>query len=247
MTQTMKIDPLPLTIRELVSGYSDDGDGGVQGWDGVLDIRPPCQREFVCKDAQRAAVIHSVLQGYPLNAMHWAERPGKLFEIVDGQQRTISIGQYVTGKFSLKGRHFHSLQADEQDALLDCKLTIFVCSGTDSEKLAWDETLNIAGATLTRQELRNAAYTGPWLADARRHFSKPGGPAAGRGKDHLAGAPSVRSISRPPWPGSVPVTASASRPACLPTRTTRLPASSGAIFRRSSAGSSRSSPRCGPA
>jgi len=149
----------------------------------------PHQREFVCKDAQRAAVIRSVLQGYPLNAMHWAQRPGKLFEIVDGQQRTISIGQYVTGDYSLDGKCFHSLQADERDTLLDCKLTIFVCSGTDSEKLAWDETINIAGELLTHQELRNAAYTGPWLADARRHFSKPGGPAAGLGKDHLAGAP----------------------------------------------------------
>ena len=38
---------------------------------------------------------------------------------------------------------------------------IYLCSGTDSEKLEWFKTINIAGEKLTDQELRNAVYHGP--------------------------------------------------------------------------------------
>lgn len=185
----MKIELLDITIRELVEGYHDDGEGGVRGYDGILDIRPPYQREFVYKDKQRDAVIDSVLNDFPLNVMYWAERDDGTHEIIDGQQRTISICQYVHGNFSLDGRYYHSLQSDEQDRILDYELTVYVCTGTDSEKLKWYEIINIAGEVLTKQELRNAVYAGTWLADARRHFSRPGGPAYSLGKDYLTGSP----------------------------------------------------------
>ena len=185
----MKIELLDITVRDLVEGYHDDREGGVTGYDGLLDIRPEYQREFVYKDKQREAVIDSVKEGFPLNVMYWAEREDGTFEIIDGQQRTISIGQYVHGDFSIKGRSFHNLQADEQARILDYELMIYLCSGEPSEKLKWYEIINIAGEVLYPQELRNAVYAGPWLADARRHFSRPGGPAYGLGKDYLTGSP----------------------------------------------------------
>ena len=51
----MKIELKELTIRELVDGYEDNGDDGVIGYVGLLDIRPPYQREFIYKDKQREA------------------------------------------------------------------------------------------------------------------------------------------------------------------------------------------------
>ena len=42
------------------------------------------------------------------------------------------------------------------------------------QKLDWFQTINIAGETLTAQELRNAIYTGALLSDAKRYFSKNG-------------------------------------------------------------------------
>ena len=185
----MKIELLDITVRELVEGYHDDGEGGVIGYDGLLAIRPEYQREFVYKDKQREAVIDSVNNGFPLNVMYWAEREDGSFEIIDGQQRTISIGQYVHGDFSIRSRSFHNLQSDEQARILDYELMIYVCSGEPSEKLKWYEIINIAGEVLTPQELRNAVYAGHWLTDARRHFSSPGGPAYGLGKDYLTGSP----------------------------------------------------------
>lgn len=185
----MKIDLRTVTIRDLVEEYVDDGDGGVKGYAGRLDIRPPYQREFVYKDAQQAAVINTVLNGFPLNVMYWSVTGKDRFEIIDGQQRTISLSRYVRGDFSFKERYFHSLQDDERERILDYELMIYVCDGTDSEKLKWYETINIAGEVLTKQELRNAVYAGPWLSDARRYFSRPGGAAYGLGSDYLTGAP----------------------------------------------------------
>ena len=154
-----------------------------------MDIRPPYQREFIYKDKQREAVIDTITKSFPLNVMYWAVREDENYEVIDGQQRTISISQFVEGDFAYKNRYFHNLQKDEQEQVLNYKLMVYLCSGTDSEKLEWFKTINIAGEKLTEQELRNAVYSGSWVADAKRYFSKNGCAAYGLGSDYLNGAP----------------------------------------------------------
>ncbi len=185
----MKIELKELTVRELTKGYQDNEEQGVVGFDGKLDIRPPYQREFIYKDKQRDAVIHTLTKEFPLNVMYWAVRDDGNFEVIDGQQRTISISQYVDGDFAFENRYFHNLQTNEQEQILNYKLTVYLCSGTDSEKLEWFKTINIAGEKLTDQELRNAVYSGPWVSDVKRYFSKNGCPAYGMGSDYLNGSP----------------------------------------------------------
>ncbi|MBC6428016.1 MAG: DUF262 domain-containing protein [Cellvibrionales bacterium] len=170
----MDIIPKEITIRDLARDYTDNGSDGVTAYGGRLDVRPAYQREFVYDDKQRAKVIDSVIKGMPLNVMYWADLGHGRFEIIDGQQRTISICQYVANEFRYKDRAFHNLQSDEQAAILDYSISVYQCSGTASERLEWFETVNIAGATLTKQELRNAVYHGPWLADAKGYFSRRG-------------------------------------------------------------------------
>ena len=177
-----------ITVRELVDGYQDNAERGVFGYGGKLDIRPPFQREFIYKDRERNAVVDSILKGYPLNVMYWADREDGTFEIIDGQQRTISIAQYVVGDFSFDKRYFHNLPSNKSDLILNYRLMVYVCSGTDSEKLEWFKTVNIAGLKLKNQELRNAVYAGPWVSDAKRYFSKRGCPAYGIGSDYMKGA-----------------------------------------------------------
>ncbi len=185
----MKIDLMKITVRNLVEDYHDDGEGGVRGYGGKLDIRPPFQREFVYKEKQRDAVIETINNGFPLNVMYWAVRENGTYEVIDGQQRTISAAQYVKGDYSLDGRYFHNLQDDEQKRILDYPLQVYVCEGSDSEKLAWFRIINIAGEKLTDQELRNAVYAGPWVSDAKRYFSRPQGPAYGVGDKYVKGSP----------------------------------------------------------
>ena len=186
----MKIKLLDLTVRELVAGYRDDGQDGVRGYGGKLDIRPPFQREFIYKEKERNAVIDSILNGFPLNVMYWSDRGDGTYEIIDGQQRTISIAQYVAEKpgFSFKGLGFDNQQSDIKEKILDYELMVYVCSGTDSERLAWFKVINIAGVKLSDQELRNAVYAGRWVSDAKRYFSRRGSAAAGLGGDYLRGS-----------------------------------------------------------
>lgn len=189
----MKIELKEITVKELAEGYEDNDEEGVVGYGGKLDIRPPYQREFIYKIKQRDAVIDTVTKNYPLNVMYWAVRDDGNFEIIDGQQRTISICQYVEGDFSVKVgafsmyRAFHNLQNDEREQILNYKLTVYLCSGTDIERLEWFRTINIAGEELTDQEMLNAVYHGSWVSDAKRHFSKSNCPAYGLGSDYLSG------------------------------------------------------------
>ena len=183
----MKIELKEITVRDLTYGYEDNEEDGVIGYGGRLDIRPPYQREFIYKDKQRDAVINTITKNFPLNVMYWAVQENGDFEVIDGQQRTISICQFVEGDFAFNNRYFHNLQKDEQEKILNYNLMVYLCSGTDSEKLEWFKTINIAGEKLTNQELRNAVYSGSWVSDAKRYFSKNGCPAYGMGGDYLSG------------------------------------------------------------
>lgn len=176
----MKIEMRTVTVEELIHGYSDTSaqDGGaVVGFAGRLAIRPAFQRNFVYDDTQRVAVIDTLRKGFPLNVMYWSDCGDGRFEVIDGQQRIISIAQYAAAGeqvFEHGGCYFHNLTPDEQRVVLDYGLTVYVCSGTDREKLDWFQVINIAGEELTGQELLNAIYHGPWLEYAKRYFSRAG-------------------------------------------------------------------------
>ena len=189
----MTIELHKITVRELVDGYIDDVDSGVRGYGGRLDIRPPYQREFVYKEKERNAVISTVMKGFPLNVMYWVKNPDGTFEVMDGQQRTISLCQYANGDFSwgeldLGAKFFHRQPQDVQDKFLDYELMVYFCEGEPSEKIDWFKVINIAGLKLTAQEMRNAVYSGPWVADAKRYFSKQGCVAQKIGSPYMNGS-----------------------------------------------------------
>lgn len=191
----MKIELKKITVRELTNGFQDNAEKGVVGYGGKLDIRPPYQREFIYKDKQREAVIDTLTKDFPLNVMYWAVRDDGSFEVIDGQQRTISICQYVEGEYSTvinnfpSYRAFHNLQPDEKEQILNYELMVYICSGTPSERLQWFKIINIPGEKLTDQELLNAIYSGSWVSDAKKYFSKNGCAAYGLGSNYLSGTP----------------------------------------------------------
>lgn len=168
----MKINLHKITISEVFEGYKDSAEEGVVAYSGRLDIRPKYQREFVYGEIQRNAVIKTVKHKFPLNVIYWIENSTGNYELLDGQQRTLSICQYVNGDFSIENRFFHNLTKEEKNQILDYELMIYFCEGTDKERIDWFEVINTAGEKLTPQELLNAVYTGPWLSDAKLKFSK---------------------------------------------------------------------------
>lgn len=180
----MECTETKIKIRDLITGYSDESDfgGPIVGYFGKLDIRPAFQREFVYRKDRQQAVIDTVIHGWPLSNMYWGVSPNGMFQLVDGQQRSNSIALYVVDRaFSVKvdgkDKYFHSLSKELQEKILDYELNVVLIDGTEDEKLKWFERINIAGMELTAQELRNSVFTGTWLYDAKRFFSKHTCPA----------------------------------------------------------------------
>lgn len=122
------------------------------------------------------------MHGFPLNIMYFVDRKNGEYEVLDGQQRIISICRYVTNPAisadipaatgGYNSVNFGNLGQDKKDAMLDYELHVYICEGTDEEKLDWFQVINIAGAVLFKQEIRNALYHGPWLTDAKSAFSR---------------------------------------------------------------------------
>ena len=188
----MTIKQIEVTVRDITRGYVNNEEQGVRGYDGRLDIRPPYQREFIYSEKEQQAVITTVLNGYPLNVMYWVHRSEDAdcpYEVMDGQQRTLSLCEYVDGKFAYEFKNFFNQPKDIQERILNYPLTIYVCEGEASEKLEWFKIINIAGKPLNEQEISNAVYAGPFVTDAKRHFSKTNCGAYRLGRDLVNGTP----------------------------------------------------------
>lgn len=190
----MKIQQSNIKVRDLVRGYINNNEDGVVGYDGKLNIRPPFQREFCYNSEQQKAVINTIVKGFPLNTMYWVRNEDGSFELLDGQQRTLSICEYVAGNFSMEfevglPQSFHNLTDAQQDQILDYELMVYICEGEEKERLDWFRTINIAGEKLTNQELLNINYIGTWLSDAKRKFSKTNCVAYKLGSKYVKGSP----------------------------------------------------------
>ena len=188
----MKITERKVTIRELSEGYIENKDTNeVWGLGNKLNIRPSYQREFVYDTQKRNAVIDSVYNNLPISVMYWNKIDDDKYEVLDGQQRTISICQYVNSDFSMQidgiDKFFHNLSVEAQNRIYDYEITVYVCEGTEDELLKWFRVINIAGEVLTEQELLNATYTGAWLSDAKMHFSRRNCPAKNISEGYVKG------------------------------------------------------------
>ncbi len=194
----MKIEPKQIKIRDVFESYADNGDDGVFAYGGRLAIRPAYQREFVYDQEQAEAVIQTVLKGFPLNVMYWVKVGEDKYEVLDGQQRTLSVMQYLKHQFpiTLDGNKYYwdALPDDKYNSIMDYEFMVYVCEGETSEKLEWFRVVNIAGEKLSEQELRNSVYTGEWLSDAKRYFSKRNCAAKGLSDKYITGDPNRQEL-----------------------------------------------------
>lgn len=176
----MKTDLERFTVEQILEGfvYNELEGKGLFGLAGKLVIQPEYQRNYIYNDGRRdVAVIDSLLREYPLGLIYFNDN-GTQLEVLDGQQRITSVGRFVTGKFAImrNGREqtFSSLDPSLQKLITDSELLVYVCKGTEPEIKEWYQTINIAGVPLTPQELRNAVYSGPFVAAAKAEYSNSG-------------------------------------------------------------------------
>jgi 5-methylcytosine-specific restriction endonuclease McrA len=191
------------TVGDVCKGFVfDRNEGkGLFGLDGQLIIQPEYQRNYIYGDGKRdVAVVESLLKGYPLGLIYFVKNADGMYEVLDGQQRITSFARYVNKSWPFaveldgKPRYFDSLDADQQKLITEAPLTIYVCEGEPSEIQAWFETINIAGVPLVKQELRNAAYHGPFVTKAREVFSNTGNANMNRWQTYVKGDPKRQAI-----------------------------------------------------
>jgi len=182
------------TVEEIVEGfvYNELEAKGLYGLGGRLTIQPEYQRNYIYNDGKKdVAVIDSLLKGYPLGLIYFNVADDGQLEVLDGQQRITSVGRFVTGKFAIKvdGREqsFSSLPADQQTKIMSSDLLVYHCQGTESDIKAWFETINIAGVPLSRQELLNAIFSGPFVTAAKAEFSNSGNANMMKWKTYVRG------------------------------------------------------------
>ncbi|MBY0244532.1 MAG: DUF262 domain-containing protein [Sphingobacteriaceae bacterium] len=176
MKTTLKID---ITVKDICDGfiYNELEGKGLFGLSGKLTIQPEYQRNYIYADGKRdVAVIESILKGYPLGLIYFNKIGDNNLEVLDGQQRITSFGRFVSNKFAIKDlngmeQYFSGIAADKQEKILETKLLIYECEGTESEIKEWFKTINIAGVPLNNQELLNAVYSGPFVTLGKEEFS----------------------------------------------------------------------------
>jgi len=178
MKTTLKTN---ITVEDICEGfvYNELEGKGLFGLSGKLTIQPEYQRNYIyASDSgkKEVAVIESILKGYPLGLIYFNKVSEDALEVLDGQQRITSFGRYVTDKFAVKDengmeQYFSGIAADKQTKILETKLLIYECEGTESEIKEWFRTINIAGIPLNDQELLNAVYSGPFVTLSKAEFS----------------------------------------------------------------------------
>jgi hypothetical protein len=176
MKTTLKTE---ITVDEICDGfvYNELEGKGLFGLSGKLTIQPEYQRNYIYADGKKdVAVIESILKGYPIGLIYFNKVSENNLEILDGQQRITSVGRFVTDKFAIKDangmeQYFSGMAKDKQKKILETKLLIYECEGTEWEIKEWYRTINIAGIPLNNQELLNAVFSGPFVTLGKEEFS----------------------------------------------------------------------------
>ena len=191
------------TVGDICKGfiYDKNEDKGLFGLDGQLIIQPEYQRNYIYGDGKKdVAVVESLLKGYPLGLIYFVLNADGKYEVLDGQQRITSFARFVNQSWTFavnwkgKTRYIDSLAPDERKRILETPLTIYVCEGEASEIQEWFEIINIVGVELTKQEIRNASYHGPFVTEARKMFSNSGNANMNRWRTYVKGDPKRQAI-----------------------------------------------------
>lgn len=192
------------TVADICDGFIfDKTEGkGLYGLGGCLTIQPEYQRNYIYdKGGKDVAVVRSLLRGYPLGLLYFVKTGEDKYEVLDGQQRITSFGRFVntTYPFGIEDeqgnyRYFDSLNKEDQEKILNTRLTIYICEGTAAEIDEWFQTVNIAGVPLNEQERLNASYHGSFVTMARKVFSNSNNSNMNKWLTYIKGDPKRQDV-----------------------------------------------------
>ncbi|GAA0868787.1 DUF262 domain-containing protein [Brevundimonas basaltis] len=89
----MKLKPWEPDLQSLVARMSS----------GAVDLQPEFQRQEVWSSPKKKRLVDTILRGWSIPPIHLVETAGSRFEVLDGQQRLVSIRDFFEDKFSIDG------------------------------------------------------------------------------------------------------------------------------------------------
>jgi hypothetical protein len=142
-----------------------------------LELAAPFQRNPVWTNAQKAFLIDTILNQFPIPELYMQDvvsgNGDERYIVVDGQQRIRAVLDFLQGNYSLDGEeisrqwrtlHFEDLGVDEKKAVFGYKFVVRILPQMNEEGLRKIFTrLNRNVVALNEQELRNATYWGPFI------------------------------------------------------------------------------------
>lgn len=142
-------------------------------------VQPSFQREFVWDIKKASKLIESFILGYPVpNILLGRDPDTENMEVIDGQQRILSICDFFRGRFrdekvfkltgdvdpKFIGKTFDDLEDSVQKKLRNAvlKAVILVYPKDDPNiKYTAFQRINTGSVVLNQQEIRNCIYGGP--------------------------------------------------------------------------------------
>lgn len=126
----------------------------------AINLQPSYQRNYIWTIPDQKFLIDSIHKEYPLPNFFVYRRTPKVLEMVDGQQRAVTINRYFKGDFKDNQRKY--FQETDKDQFLDYKLNIIEITkiykerGESLEEFYW--MVNKRGKHLNAPEVNKARY-----------------------------------------------------------------------------------------
>ena len=181
--EVLKPGRVEKSVKDLIRDYDD----------GELILKPDWQRYYVWTNKQASQLIESIFLQLPIPLIYLNEEEDGTFTVVDGQQRLTALIEFVknkhidplrTGDLKLSGlevlddyngKTFSDLSKKDQRILKNQELSIIRLKQLSDPdlKLTVFRRLNTGSVQLNAQELRNAAFRGPYNDELKKWAKNP--------------------------------------------------------------------------
>ncbi|HEA29568.1 MAG TPA: DUF262 domain-containing protein [Leeuwenhoekiella sp.] len=125
-----------------------------------IDLNPSYQRNFIWSTKDQSELVDTILKGFPLPSFFIYIKPSGEFEMVDGQQRTTTIYNFVKGKINSTNEFNKTNFAGVNREVLEYKLPIIFIKDIDKPELLNEfyVLINKKGKHLNIPEVNKSAY-----------------------------------------------------------------------------------------
>ena len=109
---------------------------------GSITFDNAIQRGYVWDVKRKSLLIESMIIGYPIPAFYARRDENKVFDMLDGKQRSEAICGFLNGEYALtgvaeeyEGKYFNDLPEEVQDDIISYSLTVYYFEDITDEEV----------------------------------------------------------------------------------------------------------------